>query len=141
MVHQMNDILIMMMVWLGSNTPYNTHISIPNVIQTDNANLCRNYGIASKGQCSTAQLVGFYNKRNTIYLHHNFNHTNISDQGRLLHELVHYVQWANGKHKTTCLGHLEVEAYEIQDRWRARYNLTSTLDPFKKVLLEASCDD
>ena len=141
MVDSMNDILIIMMVWLGANTSYNTSISIPNVVQTENANLCRNYGISSKGQCNTAQLVGFYNKRYTIYLQQNFNHKNITDQGRLLHELVHYVQWANGKHKTTCLGHLEVEAYEIQDQWNARYNLASTLDPFKKVLLEASCDD
>lgn len=141
MVNLMNDILIIMLVWLGANTSYNTNISIPNIIQTESANLCKNYGITSQGQCATAQLAGFYNRHHTIYLHQHFNHRNVNDQGRLLHELVHYVQWSNGKHKTTCLGMLEVEAYDIQDKWLARYNLDASLDPFKRVLLEASCDD
>jgi hypothetical protein len=132
----MNDILVIMMLWLGANTPYNTSISMPNIIQTEQANLCRNYGMYSHNQCNTAQLVAFYNKSYTIYLNQNFNHHQVVDQGRLMHELVHYVQWANGKNKTTCLGHLEVEAYEIQDQWRAKHSLASSLDPFKKSCLK-----
>ena len=137
----MNDILIIMMIWLGTNTTYNTSLNFPNIIQTEPTNLCKNYGKYSYQQCKAAQLVGFYNKNYTIYLNHDFNHENINDQSRLIHELVHYVQWANGKHKSTCLGQLEVEAYEIQDQWRIKHNLSSSLDPFKMILLEASCDD
>jgi len=137
----MNDLLIIMMVWLGAHTPYNTNISLPNIIKTEHTNLCQNYGQLTNEQCKSAQLVGFYNKHHTIYLNHEFNYSTPKDQARLMHELVHYVQWANGKQKVTCLGHLEVEAYEIQDLWRAKNKLASSLDPFKKILLEASCDD
>ena len=58
-----------------------------------------------------------------------------------MHELVHYVQWSNQRQKNTCLGHLEVEAYTLQDKWRKGFSLAAVLDPFRMILLEASCDD
>ncbi len=136
----MQDIVILMLIWIGSQTPYDIHGSLPNIVLTEENNICKNYGIDNKGRCQAASIKGFYNKRYTIYLPNHFDIASVEDQGRLLHELVHYVQWSNGKQNSTCLGHLEVQAYELQDQWYANHNLARATDPFKMVMLEASCE-
>lgn len=136
----MQEVVLSFLLWIGANTEYNVDIPLPNITITDSYNVCAIYGIQDKGQCKAAQLFGFYNKKNTIYLKNGFKPNNKIDRSKLMHELVHYVQWANGRHKNTCLGHLELEAYQIQDIWLLENNLTKNLDPFKAIMLEASCD-
>ena len=57
-----------MLIWIGSQTPYAIHHGLPNIVLTDEYNICKNYGIDNKGQCQAAAIKGFYNKRYTIYL-------------------------------------------------------------------------
>ena len=137
----MQNIIVSLLTWIGSQTTYSIEPHSPNLTFTEPYNICANYGINHKGRCEASRLVAFYNKNNTIYLPLNFNRQNIEDRSVLVHELVHYVQWANNKHKQVCLGELEVEAYELQDKWRISQNLKSNLDPFKMIMLAASCDD
>ena len=137
----MQEVLAGLLAWIGSQTAYNIDINLPNVSLTERHNVCMNYGIHHKGQCEAAGLTGFYNKHYTIYLQNSFNVNNKHDRSALMHELVHYVQWSNQQQKSTCLGHLEVEAYTLQDQWRHYFKLAAILDPFKKIMLEASCDD
>ena len=136
----MQEIVFTLLTWIGANSGYDVNLVSPNIAMTNTYNICANYGINNKGQCEAAQLKGFYNKDLTIYLQADFNPDDMADRSRLIHELVHYVQWANGEHKTTCLGHLEVEAYELQDQWRVANNLGESSDPFRMIMLEASCD-
>ena len=136
----MQDVMALLLTWIGANSGYDVNLVLPNISMTNAYNICANYGIDNKGQCEAAKLKGYYNKELTIYLPTEFNPQDHADRSRLIHELVHYVQWANNKHKTTCLGHLEVEAYELQDQWRVAHNLNESLDPFRKIMLEASCD-
>jgi hypothetical protein len=137
----MQEVLAGLLAWIGSQTGYNVDLSLPNVSLTEPYNVCMNYGIKHKGQCDAAHLKGFYNKHYTIYLQNNFNLNNKHDRSALMHELVHYVQWSNQQQKSTCLGQLEVEAYDLQDKWREHYHLGAVLDPFKRIMLQASCDD
>jgi hypothetical protein len=136
----MQDLMVILLTWIGAHSSYNVDLVLPNVAMTNSYNICVNYGINNKGQCEAARLKGFYNKNLTIYLPNDFDPQDPVDRSRLIHELVHYVQWANNKQKTTCLGHLEVEAYELQDQWRLAHNLTESLDPFRRIMFEASCD-
>ena len=136
----MQDLMVILLTWIGANSSYNVDLALPNITLTDTYNICANYGIDNKGQCEAARLKGFYDKQLTIYLPIDFDPQDPADRSRLIHELVHYVQWANNKDKTTCLGHLEVEAYELQDQWRVAHHLNESLDPFRKIMLEASCD-
>lgn len=136
----MHELLAILMAWVGASTGYNVDLATPNVVVTDRYNMCAVYGIETTGQCDAAKLMGFYDKRATIYLHDGFNVQDKADVSRLLHELTHYVQWANHVHTHTCLGMLEVEAYELQDRWRREVGLAAAFDPFRKVMFEASCD-
>jgi len=137
----MQDILIGVLTWISANSSYNVEQFTPNLTFTEPSNICANYGINHKGRCDASQLVAFYNKKNTIYLPLEFNHQSKEDQSILVHELVHYLQWSSNKNKQVCLGKLEVEAYELQDKWRTSHNMESTLDPFKMIMLAASCDD
>ena len=136
----MQDILVNLMTWITLNTPYALPVSTPNLAFNEPYNICANYGINSKGRCEASRLVAFYNTRRTIYLPLKFQQKNIQDQSKLLQELVHYVQWKNQAHKKTCLGKLEAEAYRLQDKWLISQSQPPASDPFKLIMLEASCD-
>lgn len=137
----MQDILVSLMTWITLQTPYSLPQTTPNLSFNEPSNICSNYGINSRGQCEAAKLVAFYNTRRTIYLPLSFQLQKIQDRAKLLHELVHYVQWANNEHKRTCLGKLEAEAYRLQDKWLISQSKQPASDPFKLIMLEASCDD
>lgn len=136
----MNDVILALLTWIGTQTTYSTSIEYPNIVFTNRHNMCALYGINEKGRCEAARLKGFYDKEVTIYLGLDFDIKNPHHQSRLLHELIHYVQWANNKNSTTCLGHLEVEAYDLQDKWRANFQLKPIMSEFNRIMLGASCD-
>jgi len=136
----MTDTIAALLIWIGSQTGYDIRLQQPNIVMTEHFNMCQLYGIKHKKSCEILKLKGFYNKDLTIYLHPNFTINNKIDKARLVHELVHYVQWYNAKNKTTCLGELEVEAYRLQDKWLESVGLAPRADEFKLVMLAASCD-
>lgn len=136
----MTNLILSLLVWLGMNTDYDINVTLPNIVMTEPYNMCAAYGIKDMGRCKAAHLMGFYDKNTTIYLRTSFDQFDVEDKSRLIHELVHYVQWSNGRHLTECLGLLELEAYELQDQWRIEHDLEPSLDEFNKILLRASCD-
>ena len=136
----MHEVLIGMLAWIGSHTGYVTTLELPNVVMTTQHNMCAVYGIDSKSRCDDSRLRGFYDKNVTIYMHVGFDTSDHHARSQLLHELVHYVQWANQSNAGKCLGHLELEAYDLQDKWRSQHELKPTLSEFNRLMLEASCD-
>jgi hypothetical protein len=136
----MDAIILSLLAWLNLHTEYDTNVDLPNIVITEPGNICRSYGIMDAGTCEATRLRGFYDRNLTIYLHANFDPNNADDQARLLHELVHYLQWHNGRDENDCWGNLEVEAYTLQDTWRFMHDMPEQADPFKLVMLEAACD-
>ncbi len=136
----MRDLIVALMAWIGGNTGYNVDVQLPNVVMTARHNMCAIYGIDRMSACDGSGLKGFYDKNVTIYLGLDFDKDDEADRARLLHELVHYVQWANKQNIQVCLGDLELEAYDLQDRWRMEVGLTASTGEFKRILLAASCD-
>jgi hypothetical protein len=136
----MDALLLTLIGWLNLHTPYDTRVDLPNIVITESANLCQQYGITDPGTCKATHLKGFYNKEKTIYLHADFDVDNPNDRSRLLHELVHYIQWHNEAGEQGCWGLLEAEAYMLQDEWRWEHDIDVQTDPFKLVMLEAACD-
>ena len=136
----MESLMLALVGWLNLNTDYDTRVNLPNIVITEKANLCRQYGIDKAGTCKATHLVGFYDRDVTIYLYPGFDEKNPRDQARLLHEMVHYIQWHNGANVGECWGNLEAEAYELQDDWREEHRLDRHTDPFKLVMMEAACD-
>lgn len=136
----MMELVLGLMSWIGAHSGYILPADLPNLVFTTQHNMCALYGIDHKARCDASGLKGFYDKHLTIYLGTDFDPTNKHHQSRLLHELVHYVQWKNSAEHKTCLGQLEVEAYDIQDQWRKKNGLAPILAEFNRILLEASCD-
>jgi hypothetical protein len=136
----MKETVFLLLSWIGQHTNYDISQTSPNIVLTTRHNLCALYGIQEKSQCDSSGLAGFFDKNLTVYLPTSFNIDSQHDQSKLLHELVHYVQWANGQDRQTCLGQLEVEAYDLADQWRAEKGLEPSLAVFNRILLEASCD-
>lgn len=136
----MTEIAMTLLLWLGAHTSYAVGLEQPNIVLTERNNVCARYGIRRIGQCEASGLQGFYDKSLTIYLTTRFDADDSHYQSQLLHELAHYVQYRNGAHKRTCLGLLELEAYELQDRWREERGLPPVMDEFRRIMLGASCD-
>lgn len=137
----MTNEITAILLWIASNSSYAITEFQPNVAMVEPYALCQLYGVQEQKQCDMLKVKGIYNKDFTIYLRHDFDINNVEDRSRLAHELVHWVQWQNGHNETThCMGKLEVEAYELQDQWRAQYGLAQKRDDFTMLMLEASCD-
>ena len=137
----MNELLLSMLLWIGDQTPYDSYIALPNLVQTEQFNLCQQYGINHKQRCKDQRLVGFFDKNLTIYMRVSYDLNDLHHQSQLLHELVHYVQWSNKlPNELYCLGLMELEAYDLQDKWRAQRGLKPVLSDFNRIMLEASCD-
>lgn len=135
----MTEVILAMMVWIGQNTDYTIPENGPNVVVTESHNLCAQYGIDDPSRCKNLKLMGFYNESQTVYLHGHFDINNIPDRSRLLHELVHFVQWHNDL-GGDCRGELEAEAYTLQGNWRTEQGLAAGTDDFKVMMLQASCE-
>ena len=135
----MTELMISLMAWLGTHSAYGTEVHLPNIAMLPQHNMCRIYGVDDKARCDALGLKGFYDKRLTIYMRMDFDPENMHHQSQLLHELVHYLQWSSGEADEHCLGHLELEAYELQDAWRVEQGLQPVLADFNRLMLEISC--
>jgi hypothetical protein len=136
----MNELLLGLLVWIGDNTPYLAELPAPQVTLVSESELCQAYGVERLADCRVLGLRAFYDKQGTIFLREGFDPDDPVDQSRLLHELIHHVQWDNGANEYRCLGHLEHEAYTLQDTWLIEQSLSPRSDPFRLALFAASCD-
>lgn len=114
----METLILSLIGWLNLYTDYDTRVDLPNIVVTEPGNLCRTYGITDAATCKATRLKGYYDEQLTIYLTAGFDPDNPNDQARLLHELVHYLQWHNGEKRYEYRDRLEVEAYRLQEEWR-----------------------
>jgi len=137
----MNELIFSLLLWIGDHSSYDVYLPHPNIAQVTPHNLCKRYGIDHKGRCDDMRLIGFYDTQQTIFLRTQFDRKSLNQQSHLLHEMVHYVQWSNGLDSDYCLGELELEAYELQDRWRLQQGLAPVLADFNRMMLAASCED
>lgn len=62
------------------------------------------------------------------------------DDDLLLHELVHFAQFENGKDGNGCAGRLEPEAYRIQDAFNASRGDPRRSDAFTVFTIVMACD-
>ena len=134
----MAELILSLIVWIGANSDYDVDFPQPIVVMTTQHNMCELFGISDKFRCEVSGLKGFYNEDITIYLGTDFNADDPHHVSRLLHELVHYVQYQNGN-SYLCRGNMEIEAYDIQDKWRKDKGLEPVLAEFNRLMLEANC--
>ena len=77
----------------------------------------------------------------TIILREGFDINTVHDKSILLHELAHHLQYQNYKNENAaCLGELEREAYDLQDKWlKEKYDVdvysTIGIDEFYLIII------
>jgi hypothetical protein len=108
----MKEILTALMIWLGTNTPFNTNVDLPKVVfLPQNTMEQMFYG---DNDYEPDQLHGLYNKDiDTIFLADDWDRNDAWDMGVLVHEMVHYLQDMNGM-EFACSNEMEKMAWPIQ---------------------------
>lgn len=135
----MKEILVAIMLWLSSNTYFNTNHELPKVIFLPQEQLNEMY--YEEQEHGSNSLHGLYEKEtDTIYLPDTWDRRKAWDQGVLLHEVMHYLQDVNGMY-FNCVAEMEKDVWPIQQHYLKQvhgytwnydelwYMVISTCDP------------
>ena len=136
----MKTLIAFIMLWIGSETDYNTNIPHPKVLMVSESTLTKMYYGNKEAQ---DKIHALYNtESNTIYIKDTFNLYNVFDKGVLMHEIMHYVHDINGEvgTKFDCMAQSEAEIYPLQKKYLLEvHGVKWEYDPmYLKVI--SSCD-
>ena len=103
----MKELIISLMLWIGSNTDYNTDFPVPHV---------ERMGIIME-EIIFPNYEGFYDyKKNIIYIRRGLDIKDSWTQGVLLHEVIHYLQDMNNA-QFECTAEMEKDAWPLQKKY------------------------
>lgn len=149
----MEILAALLLNWISENSDFNTSgIPLPTIIELSPEELTREYYSDLSGSVSAGsvddRILGLYSwsdgPNGTIYILHR-DHTEISlsqergldnplFQERLLHELIHHVQYQIGDYETyQCKNQGELEAYLYGGKFLQLQNVNDPL-PNRRVL-------
>ena len=136
----MKTLIAYLLLWIGSETDYNTLIPHPTVKMVSESTLIQMY---YDGATPDSKVHALYDtKTDTIYLKDTFNMYDVFDKGVLMHEVMHYVHDMNNAVGTRfkCLAQSEAEIYPLQKKYLLEvHGVKCEYDPmFLKVI--SSCD-
>ena len=136
----MKTLIAFIMLWIGSETDYNTNIPHPKVLMVSESTLTKMYYGNKEAQ---DEIHALYNtESDTIYIRDTFNLYNVFDKGVLMHEIMHYVHDINGAvgTKFDCIAQSEAEIYPLQKKYLLEvHGVKWEYDPmYLKVI--SSCD-
>ena len=136
----MKTLIAFIMLWIGSETDYNTNIPHPKVLMVSESTLTKMYYGNKEAQ---DEIHALYNtESDTIYIKDTFNLYNVFDKGVLMHEIMHYVHDINGAvgTKFDCMAQSEAEIYPLQKKYLLEvHGVKWEYDPmYLKVI--SSCD-
>jgi hypothetical protein len=120
--------------WIGAHSDYDIR-----VVRADPPEIrfCRTGEVITYDgtdlQVDALMLAAYDLGARRIYLVEPWSVTEIRSQARLLHELIHDVQFAN--RTWACSQASEMEAYRLTDAWLAAQGLESGFDWFRIYLL------
>ena len=114
--------------WVALNTGYPMPDVLP-VVQFRSGEEMRQMAFCTETPCRAEnlpaiQIVALYEHgARRILLREGTDFYSVEHQGTLVHELTHYMQEMAGKFGRYCVGLLEMEAYEIEDKWLKEHGL------------------
>ena len=110
----MKEILVGLLLWIGSNSHYNINVPVPTVIFMNEQEMNRVY---YKGREPIGELHGFYNlEKDVIILKNTWDRRNPWDLSILLHEVIHYVQDIN-EIQFQCNMEMEKLSWPLQQKY------------------------
>ena len=110
----MKEILVALLLWIGSNSDYNTDVPFPTILFMEQEKMEQMFyqGIKKHGE-----LHGFYHtEKNFIVLPDTWDRRKPWDLSVLLHELIHYVQDTNNI-EFKCNMEMERLSWPLQQKY------------------------
>lgn len=123
----MKELMLSLLLWIGANSSLPTErVILPQVKFISSEEMSQIFNV--NVDCSDTTVKALYHIKNKIiYLHEDWDQSNLIDRSFLLHELVHHRQRKEGYE---CREKKEKEAYELQFKYLRENDVK---DP-KKVL-------
>lgn len=124
----MGVLVLAILAWIGAHTEYRIPVD-PPTFEFHSAGELHCLVFGKQPNCKQDELprifpVALFDiEEGKILLSAGFNPDDPENVSTVVHELVHYVQRANGRFARYCLGILEAEAYRLEDAWRAEHDL------------------
>jgi hypothetical protein len=142
----MNALLLALLAWIGGQTGYAVPSAeeLPSVERLDPAAMRQVvYPHASAERARQRTVVGAYDVRQgvngTIYLSTDLDLADEASHEVLVHELVHFLQYRNGR-SYRCIGRMEAEAYAVTRAWLAARGLPDHHDDVA-IFFASKCPD
>jgi hypothetical protein len=116
------------MIWISIHTGFQipeppTHGFISSLEMRDLAYDCSNITYDNEYVCnqpkSEHRVLALYDSaKKKVFLNPGWDISDVLDQSKFLHELVHHLQYANAyDKKVQCRELLEKQAYDLQHKW------------------------
>ena len=103
----MKELIMALMLWIGSNTNYNIDCPVPQVERMD----------IIMEEIIFPDYEGFYDyNKNIIYIREGLDIKDPWTQGVLLHEVIHYLQDMNNA-QFKCTAEMEKDAWPLQKKY------------------------
>ena len=140
----MKEILLSLVVWISqhSGLTYNDQL-LPDVAHVSNNTLAN---IMFSGNVPAGYdeygLMALYNHdNNTIYITDTIDLDTDYGKSVLLHEMVHYLQFTNGRNdEVMCLRALENNAYQLQNSFLQSYGYQPAFNEMH-IFFKSLCDN
>ena len=119
----MEQLLTALLIWISANSDYPLVSALPTVEYRTSDEL-RHMQFCTKPPCKAEDLPQieiaalFDHESRTLYLREEYRGRYQEHQDTLVHELIHYLQARAEKFGRYCIGLLEIEAYDLEDKWR-----------------------
>lgn len=122
----METLFIALLSWIVANSTYAMPTTLPKIeyrteIEMRRMHLCENVEKCDDATLPEIHVAALYDhKPRLMYLSEGFDPEDPRNKATLVHELTHHLQGLAGKFvKDACIGPLEREAYNIENRWLA----------------------
>lgn len=146
----MKHVLIGLLMWISQNSAFQTlpQLPMPDLQVLPQTSLMRLlYEENLLARLSPKELRELENdvaalydhQRNTIHVAANIDLHSAHGKSVLVHELVHFLQFAQGQSKEmACINALEGDAYRIQAKYMLAHGLVPEFDEFT-IRIRSSC--
>ena len=137
-VMEFQSLSLALLMWIGANSKFNefeTNVELPAVQFVSLAKIHEISGL-------NAGVGAVYDEvTKTMYLENNFDPKSVVDQGYLMHELLHHVQFENKVPYRRCNKEYEREAYLLTNLWFTQHGLTAPYSETQVLFQWSVCDE
>ena len=142
----MKELTLALLIWINGHTPLAYEDTpLPSVTTASQQELqrIRFSGDMPEGiETDTANTVGVYVfQERKIYVWEDYDFDTVEGKAALVHELVHYLQYENGLHKSVdCTAQLELAAYNAEAKYLKQHGKQPKFDGMH-IVLSSMCWD